>query len=184
MRSVIFVGSLVLLFVMLCMVKCNADPLADYVLHSYTNASYGDSDPHLLLALAEEDEPVELEEPEARTPPVSVESDNRAVAVGYNLLQSPLGYSSKEWFTAIPTILLGADQIFNGGDFTQNVIDEIRGKSEDTEDRTGFDLFGDRDFIAATDGSCLAAAQHSKDITLERGGESGSCTATIYSPED
>ena len=139
----------------------------------------------ILLAQTHEEadtEALELEEPDPRTPPIEVKPMGGGASLGFNLMQKPTGYSWGEWTTSIIGSLLMADQVFNGGDFTQDMIDEVRGKSD--EPGPSVDRFGDRDFAVSTPELCEAAAQHSKDIHLHRHGESGSCVIDISSPEE
>tara|TARA_R100000306_G_scaffold51415_2_gene48401 strand:+ start:6306 stop:6881 length:576 start_codon:yes stop_codon:yes gene_type:complete len=78
---------------------------------------------------------------------------------------------------------LTVDQIGNGGDVTQGLIDTVRGSSGDSSSTPPVDRFGDRDFATATADSCTAAAMHSKDITLDRS-SSGTCNIEISTTSD
>lgn len=127
-------------------------------------------------------EPIVMESPETKTPPVEITPMQNGVSVGYNLLQKPTTYTWGEWTTVIPAFLLGVDNMFNGGEFTQDVIDTVRGKSDDPG--PSVDRYGDRDFAIATPSLCEAAALHSKDIHVHRSGESGSCFIDVVSPEE
>ena len=150
------------------------------IMAASASVAMGQAVPVDLLPDPNEPAPLVLESPATTKPPLEVKPEQGGASIGYTMFQSPAGYSWGEWVTALIMGSLATDQVLNNGDVTRDFLDDVRGKSDDHEDRTT----DDRDFITATSESCTAAAKHSKDIELIRSGATGSCEAKIFTPEE